>query len=82
MLLQGIDDIHSSDSLSLGVLSISGDVTNKILEENLQNTMGFFVDETGDTLYTTMSSKTSKSRLVNSSNIIAKDLPLHSAFSN
>ena len=43
--LQGIDHIHGSDSLPLGMFSVSDSVTNHILKEHLQNSSSFFVDK-------------------------------------
>ena len=35
--LQSIDDIHGSDSLSLGVLGVSDGISDDILKEDLKN---------------------------------------------
>ena len=43
--LEGIDHIHGSDSLPLGMFSVSDSVTNHILKEHLQNSSSFFVDQ-------------------------------------
>ena len=43
--LQSIDDIHSGDSLPLGVLSVGDSVTDDILKENLEDTSGLLIDE-------------------------------------
>ena len=49
LAFQSVDDIHGGDGLSLGVLGVGDSVTDGILQENLQYTTGFFVDETRDT---------------------------------
>ena len=46
--LEGIDHVHSSDSLPLGMFSVSDSVADHVLEEHLQNTSGFFVDQSGN----------------------------------
>ena len=43
------------------MLSVSNGVTDDVLEEDLEDTAGFFVDETGDTLDTTTASETTDS---------------------
>ena len=43
--LEGIDHIHGSDSLPLGMFSVSDSVANHILKEHLQNSSSFFVDQ-------------------------------------
>jgi len=48
--LESIDDVHGGDGLPLGVFGVGNSVTDNVLEENLKNTSGFFVDEAGDTL--------------------------------
>ena len=63
--LEGIDNIHSGDSLPLGVFSVGDSITDNILQEDLQNralvkcsnghgylenTPSLLVNETTDTL--------------------------------
>ena len=48
--LEGIDDIHSGDSLPLGVFSVGDSIPDNILKENLKNTTGLLIDQTRDTL--------------------------------
>ena len=43
--LQGIHNIHGSDSLPLGMLSVGDSIPDDILQENLQNTPSLLVDE-------------------------------------
>ena len=43
--LQSVDNIHSSDGLTLGMLGVSNCITDDILEENFEYTSGLFVDE-------------------------------------
>jgi len=74
--LESVDNIHGSDSLPLGVLGVSDSVTNDVLEEHLEDTAGFLVDETRDTLYTTTTSQSTDSGLGNTLDIITQDLPV------
>lgn len=40
------------------MLGVGNRVTDNVLKEDLENTAGFFIDETGDTLDTTTASET------------------------
>lgn len=71
--LQSVDDVHSSDSLSLGVLGVGYSVTDDILKEDLQYTSGLFVDESRDTFYTTSSSQTTDCWFGNTLDVISQD---------
>ena len=51
--LEGIDDIHSGDSLPLGVFGVGDGITDNVLEEDLQDATSLFVDESRDTLDST-----------------------------
>ena len=42
---QSVDNVHSGDSLSLGVLSVSDCITDNIFQENLEDTSGFFINQ-------------------------------------
>ena len=53
---QGVDDIHSGDSLPFGVLGVSDSITDDIFQENFQDTTSFFVDKSRDTFDTTTTS--------------------------
>ena len=74
LTLQGVDDIHGGDSLTAGVLSVGNRVTDDVLKEDLEDTTGLLVDETGDTLDTTTTSETADSGLGDTLDVIAKDL--------
>ena len=58
LTFQGVDDIHSGDSLPLGVLGVGDSITDDIFQENFQDTTSLFVDQTRDTFDTTSTSKT------------------------
>jgi hypothetical protein len=74
--LESIDDVQRSNSLALGVLSVSNGITDDVLKEDLQDTTGFLIDETRDTLDTTTASKTTNGRLGNTLNVITKNLAM------
>jgi len=74
LTLEGVDDIHSGDSLTAGVLGVGDRVTDDVLEEDLEYTTGLLVDETGDTLDTTTTSETADSGLGDTLDVVAKDL--------
>ena len=44
--LESVDNVHGRDGLPLGVFGVGNSVTDNVLEENLKNTSGFFVDKT------------------------------------
>jgi len=74
--LEGVDDIHSSDSLPLGVFSVCDGIPDDVLQENLENTSGFLVDETRNTLHTTTASQTTNGRLGDTLDIVTKNLAM------
>ena len=49
LTLKGIHNIHSSDSLPLGMLSVGDGVPDDILQEHLQDTPSLLVDKTSNT---------------------------------
>ena len=74
--LEGIDDIHSGDSLPLGVFGVGDGITDDVLKEDLEDTTGLLVDETTDTLDTATTSETTDSRLGDALDVITKDLAM------
>jgi hypothetical protein len=61
LTLEGIYDIEGCDGLSLGVLGVGDSIADDAFKEDLEDTSGFFVDETGDTFDTTTTSETADS---------------------
>ena len=47
-MLEGVDTVHGGDGPTLGVLSVRHGIANYVLKEDLQDSAGFLVDETGD----------------------------------
>ena len=76
MPLQSVDDVHSGDGSSLGVLSVGDCITDDILQKYFENTAGLFVDQTRDTLDSTTASETADSGLGDALDVITKDLPV------
>jgi hypothetical protein len=57
--LESIDNIESSDGLSVGVFSVGDCVSDNSLEEESEDFSGVLVDEEGDSLDTSSSSESS-----------------------
>jgi len=74
LTLKGVDDVHTGDSLTTGVLGVGDRVADDVLQENLEDTTSLFIDETRDTLDTTTTSKTTDSGLGDTLDVITKDL--------
>jgi len=76
LTLQGIDDIHGGDGLTTGVFSVGDRITDDILEEDLEDSTGLFVDETGDTLDTATTSETADGGLGDALDVVTKDFAM------
>jgi hypothetical protein len=76
LALQGVDNVHCCDSLSAGMLGVSDRITDDILQEDLEDTSSLFVDQSGDTLYTTTTSETTDGGLGDTLDVITKDLAM------
>ena len=76
LTFEGVDDVHGGDGLPLGVLSVCDSIPDHVLEEYLEDTTGFFVDETADSLDTTSSGQTPDCRLGNTLDIVSQDFPV------
>ena len=72
--LESVDNVKSGDGLSLGVFGVGDGVTDDVLEEDLENTSGLFVDKTGDSLDATSPSKSSNRGLCDALDVVAHDL--------
>ena len=72
--LESVDDVQSGDGLSLGVLGVGDGVSDDVLEENLEDTSGLFVDQAGDSLDTASSSKSSDSGFGDALDVISENL--------
>ena len=74
--LEGVDNVHGSDGLSLGVLCVGDSITDDILKEHLQHSTGLFVDEPRDTLDSATAGQTTDSWLGDALDVVTKDLPV------
>ena len=61
--LESVDDVESSDSLSLGVFSVHNGVTDDVLEERSEDSAGLLVDVGRDSLHTASARKSADGRL-------------------
>ena len=76
LTLEGVDDIHGGDSLPLSVLGVGHGITDNVLKENLEDTAGLLVDEAGDALDSTTTSKTTDGWLGDTLDVITKNFPV------
>ena len=67
---QGINNIHGSDSLPSCVLSVSHGITNNVLQENLQHSSSFFIDQATDSLNSSSTSQTANCGLCDTLDVI------------
>ena len=74
LALEGVDHIHGSDGLALGVLSVGDGIPDDVLQEHLEHTTGLLVDETGDTLDTASASKTADGGLGDALDVVTENL--------
>ena len=74
LTLEGIDDVHGGDGLAASVFSVGDRVSDDVLKEDLEDTTGLFVDQSGDTLDTTTTSETTDGGLGNTLDVITKNL--------
>ena len=72
--LESVDDIESSDSLSLGVFSVHNGVADDVLEEGSENSAGLLVDVGRDSLHTTSSCESADSRLGDAEDALTESL--------
>ena len=72
--LEGIDHIHSGDSLPLGVLSVGDSIPDHVLQEHLEDTTGLLVDESRDTLDSSTSRQTPDCGLGDALDVIPQHL--------
>ena len=74
--LQSVDDIHGGDGLPLGVLGVGDGIPDDVLEENLENSTGLLVDESGDTLDSTTTRQPSDGGLGDALDVVSQHLPV------
>ena len=57
--LKSVDNVHSSDGFSSGVLSVGDGISDDTLEESLEDLSGVIIDERRDSLDTSSSGESS-----------------------
>ena len=72
--LESVDNVESSDSLSLGVFSVHNGVADDVLEEGSENSAGLLVDVGRDSLHTTSSCESADSRLGDAEDALTESL--------
>ena len=70
--LQGIDNIHGSDSLPLGMFSVGDSITDDVLKEDLEDSTGLLIDEARDTLDTSTAGQPADGRLGDTLDVITQ----------
>ena len=74
LAFQSVHNVHGGDSFPLGMLSVSDGITDDVLEENLENSASFLVDQARDTLDTATTGQTTDGRLGDTLDVITKHL--------
>ena len=72
--LESIDHIHGGDGLPLGVFGVGDGIPDDVLEENLENSTGLLVDESGDTLDSTTTRQPSDGGLGDALDVVSQHL--------
>ena len=76
LALQSVDDVHGGDSLSLGVLAVGDSITDDVLKEHLQDSTGFLVDQSGDSLDSSSSGETANGWLGDTLDVISENFAM------
>ena len=76
LALEGVDDVEGGDGLAAGVLCVGDRVADDGLQERLEDSAGLLVDESGDSLHSTTTSKSSDGRLGDSLDVVPQDLAM------
>jgi hypothetical protein len=73
LALKCVDDVECCNSLALGVLRVGDRVADDVLEEHLENTSCFLVDEAADALDATTACQTADRRPGDALDVVAQD---------
>ena len=76
LALEGVDDVHGGDGLPLGVLGVGDGIPDDVLKENLEDTAGLLVDESGDTLDSSTASQSPDGGLGDALDVVPQHLPV------
>ena len=72
--LEGIDDIHSGDSLPLGVFGVGDGIPDHVLEEDLEDSASLLIDEPRDPLDSSPPRQTTDSGLSDTLDVVSQHL--------
>ena len=72
--LEGIDHIHGSDGLPLGVFCVGDGIPDDVLKEHLEDTTGLLVDEAGDPLDSSPPRQTADGGLGDALDVVSQHL--------
>ena len=71
--LQGVHHVHSRDGFSLGMLTVRDCIADDVLQEDLKDSAGFFIDETRDALDSSAAGQPTNGRLSDALDVVTKD---------
>ena len=74
LALEGVDHIHGSHGLPLGVLGVGDGIPDHVLEEHLEDTTGLLVDEAGDPLDSSPPRQTADGGLGDALDVVSQHL--------
>ena len=72
--LEGVDNVHGGDGLPLGVLGVGDGIPDDVLKEDLEDSTGLLVDESGDTLDSSTTRQTPDGGLGDALDVIPQHL--------
>lgn len=76
LTLEGVDNVHGSDGLALGVISVGDRVTDNALEEDVQDSASLLIDGVADALDTTTASQAADRGLGDALQVVAGNLAM------
>ena len=71
-----VDDVHGSDGLAAGVLSVGHSVADHVLEEDLEDGAGLLINESGYALHAASACKATDGRLGNALDVVPQNLAM------
>eukprot|EP00041_Stephanoeca_diplocostata_P021186 m.488050 g.488050 ORF g.488050 m.488050 type:complete len:109 (+) comp21761_c0_seq9:670-996(+) len=74
LALECVHNVKCGDCFSLGVLGVGHGIADDVLKEDLEDTTGFFVDESRNALDTSTASETADCRLGDALDVVTQDL--------
>jgi len=73
---EGVDNVHGSHRLPFGVFSVGHGVSDDIFQEDLEDSAGFLVDESRDTLDSSTAGQTTDGRFRDPLDVVTEDFPV------